>query len=190
MLHAPAAASGGAIARLTCVPPRAAANMASGAVAGAAVETALYPIDTIKTRLQAVRGGGKIVWGGLYSGLAGNIAGVIPASALFMGVYEPLKRAVLAEGHSPLTAQFVAATAAGTAASLVRVPTEVVKQRMQARARRFAARLRAKRRARSPRLDARTDGPVQERHRGGAVHRGQGGRPPRPVRRLWIVHAA
>jgi hypothetical protein len=164
--------------------------MASGAVAGAAVETALYPIDTIKTRLQAVRGGGKIVWGGLYSGLAGNIAGVIPASALFMGVYEPLKRAVLAEGHSPLTAQFVAATAAGTAASLLRVPTEVVKQRMQARARRFAARLRAKRRARSPRLDARTDGPVQERHRGGAVHRGQGGRPPRPVRRLWIVHAA
>ena len=130
---APAAASAAAVATLTRAPPRAAANMASGAVAGAAVETALYPIDTIKTRLQAVRGGGAIVWGGLYSGLAGNIAGVIPASALFMGVYEPLKRAVLAEGHSPLTAQFVAATAAGTAASLVRVPTEVVKQRMQAR---------------------------------------------------------
>jgi solute carrier family 25 S-adenosylmethionine transporter 26 len=105
--------------------------MAAGATAGACVETALYPIDTIKTRLQAVRGGGAIVWGGLYTGLAGNIAGVIPASALFMGVYEPLKRAVLAEGHSPLVAQFTAATVAGTAASLVRVPTEVVKQRMQ-----------------------------------------------------------
>ena len=105
--------------------------MAAGASAGAAVETALYPIDTIKTRLQAVRGGGAIVWGGLYSGLAGNIAGVIPASALFMGVYEPVKRAVVAEGGSPFAAQFAAATLAGTAASLVRVPTEVVKQRMQ-----------------------------------------------------------
>jgi solute carrier family 25 S-adenosylmethionine transporter 26 len=105
--------------------------MAAGASAGAAVETALYPIDTIKTRLQAVRGGGAIVWGGLYSGLAGNIAGVIPASALFMGVYEPTKRAMAAEGFSPFAQQFTAATLAGTAASLVRVPTEVVKQRMQ-----------------------------------------------------------
>jgi hypothetical protein len=169
--------------------------MASGAVAGAAVETALYPIDTIKTRLQAVRGGGAIVWGGLYSGLAGNIAGVIPASALFMGVYEPLKRAVLAEGHSPLTAQFVAATAAGTAASLVRVPTEVVKQRMQARATASQHQTGARVRSGSyvltiPAAVSRADGAVQERYRGGAVHRGQGGRPPRPVRRLWVVHAA
>jgi solute carrier family 25 S-adenosylmethionine transporter 26 len=105
--------------------------MAAGAVAGATVEAALYPIDTIKTRLQAARGGMPISWGGLYRGLAGNLAGCLPASALFMGVYEPVKRAVLAEGGSPFAAQFLAATAAGTAASLVRVPTEVVKQRMQ-----------------------------------------------------------
>jgi|APGre2960657444_1045066.scaffolds.fasta_scaffold00342_12 solute carrier family 25 S-adenosylmethionine transporter 26 len=98
--------------------------MAAGATAGAAVETALYPIDTIKTRLQAVRGGGAIVWKGLYKGLAGNICGVIPASAIFMGVYEPVKRAVTERGGSPLAAQFAAATLAGTAASLVRVPTE------------------------------------------------------------------
>ena len=78
-----------------------------------------------------MRGGGAIVWGGLYSGLAGNIAGVIPASALFMGVYEPVKKRMVAEGFSPFAAQFSAATLAGTAASLVRVPTEVVKQRMQ-----------------------------------------------------------
>ena len=78
----------------------------------------------IKTRLQAVRGGGAIVWKGLYKGLAGNICGVIPASAIFMGVYEPVKRAVTERGGSPLAAQFAAATLAGTAASLVRVPTE------------------------------------------------------------------
>jgi solute carrier family 25 S-adenosylmethionine transporter 26 len=106
-------------------------SAAAGALAGAAVETALYPIDTIKTRLQAAKGGAPIVWHGLYKGLAGNIFGVIPASALFMGVYEPLKRLALEHGHSPLAAQLCAATVAGTAASLVRVPTEVVKQRMQ-----------------------------------------------------------
>ncbi|XP_021807893.1 S-adenosylmethionine carrier 1, chloroplastic/mitochondrial-like [Prunus avium] len=50
----------------------------AGGTAGVVVETALYPIDTIKTRLQAARGGGKIVLKGLYSGLAGNLAGVLP----------------------------------------------------------------------------------------------------------------
>jgi hypothetical protein len=78
---APAAASAAAAATLTRIPARAAANMASGAIAGAAVETALYPIDTIKTRLQAVRGGGAIVWGGLYSGLAGKFREVKAAPA-------------------------------------------------------------------------------------------------------------
>ncbi|MCD9643083.1 S-adenosylmethionine carrier 1, chloroplastic/mitochondrial [Datura stramonium] len=63
----------------------------AGAAAGVVVEAALYPIDTIKTRLQAVRGGGQIILKGLYSGLAGNLAGVLPASALFIGVYEPAK---------------------------------------------------------------------------------------------------
>ncbi|KAJ0097474.1 hypothetical protein Patl1_27634 [Pistacia atlantica] len=67
----------------------------AGGTAGVVVETALYPIDTIKTRLQAARGGGKIKLKGLYSGLAGNLAGVLPASALFVGVYEPTKQKLL-----------------------------------------------------------------------------------------------
>ncbi|GER29364.1 mitochondrial carrier protein [Striga asiatica] len=67
----------------------------AGAAAGAVVEAVLYPIDTIKTRLQAVSGGSQIVLKGLYSGLAGNLAGVIPASALFVGVYEPTKQKLL-----------------------------------------------------------------------------------------------
>ncbi|XP_024181542.1 S-adenosylmethionine carrier 1, chloroplastic/mitochondrial isoform X4 [Rosa chinensis] len=67
----------------------------AGGTAGVVVETALYPIDTIKTRLQAARGGGKIVLKGLYSGLAGNLAGVLPASAIFVGVYEPTKQKLL-----------------------------------------------------------------------------------------------
>lgn len=48
-----------------------------------------------------------------------------------MGVYEPTKRLGAAQGWSPLAQQLSAATLAGAAASLVRVPTEVVKTRMQ-----------------------------------------------------------
>lgn len=67
----------------------------AGATAGGVVETVLYPIDTIKTRLQAAHGGSKIYWRGLYSGLAGNLAGVLPASAIFVGIYEPTKQKLL-----------------------------------------------------------------------------------------------
>ncbi|MED6193281.1 S-adenosylmethionine carrier 1, chloroplastic/mitochondrial [Stylosanthes scabra] len=105
----------------------------AGGVAGVVVETALYPIDTIKTRLQVARGGGQIILKGLYSGLAGNIVGVLPASAIFVGVYEPTKQKLLRSFPENLSAvaHFAAGAIAGAASSLVRVPTEVVKQRMQ-----------------------------------------------------------
>ncbi|XP_031389007.1 S-adenosylmethionine carrier 1, chloroplastic/mitochondrial-like isoform X2 [Punica granatum] len=105
----------------------------AGGAAGVVVEAALYPIDTIKTRLQAARGGGRIVLKGLYTGLGGNLAGVLPASALFLGVYEPTKQKlldILPENLSAI-AHLTAGALGGAASSLVRVPTEVVKQRMQ-----------------------------------------------------------
>ncbi|KAE9610258.1 putative mitochondrial carrier protein [Lupinus albus] len=107
----------------------------AGGTAGVVVETALYPIDTIKTRLQAARGGEKLVFKGLYSGLAGNLAGVLPASALFVGVYEPMKQKLLRVFPENLSAfaHLSAGALGGIAASLIRVPTEVVKQRMQTR---------------------------------------------------------
>lgn len=105
----------------------------AGATAGVVAETALYPIDTIKTRLQAVHGGGKIILKGLYSGLAGNLAGVLPASAIFVGVYEPTKQKLLKSFPENLSAlaHLTAGAVGGAASSIVRVPTEVVKQRMQ-----------------------------------------------------------
>ncbi|KAL4451237.1 hypothetical protein ABPG77_009309 [Micractinium sp. CCAP 211/92] len=117
-----------------------AGNLAAGATAGCAVEAALYPIDTIKTRLQAMRSGGGIrallqAGGGrsLYAGVWGNLAGVAPASAIFMAVYEPVKQFVM--GRVSEQQQFLGplagGVAAGLASSLVRVPTEVVKTRMQ-----------------------------------------------------------
>ncbi|KAF3642562.1 putative S-adenosylmethionine carrier 2, chloroplastic [Capsicum annuum] len=105
----------------------------AGAAAGVVVEAALYPIDTIKTRLQAVRGGGQIILKGLYSGLAGNLVGVLPASAIFIGAYEPAKRKLLNSLPENLSAlaHLTAGAIGGAASSVVRVPTEVVKQRMQ-----------------------------------------------------------
>lgn len=35
-------------------------NLASGAIAGCVVEAALYPLDTVKTRLQMMRSGGGL----------------------------------------------------------------------------------------------------------------------------------
>ncbi|XP_027089484.2 S-adenosylmethionine carrier 1, chloroplastic/mitochondrial-like isoform X1 [Coffea arabica] len=105
----------------------------AGATAGVVVESVLYPIDTIKTRLQAVHGGGKIILRGLYSGLAGNLVGVLPASAIFVGVYEPTKQMLLKSFPESLSAlaHLTAGAVGGVASSIVRVPTEVVKQRMQ-----------------------------------------------------------
>ncbi|PRQ24595.1 putative mitochondrial carrier protein [Rosa chinensis] len=108
-------------------------SVIAGGAAGVVVEAALYPIDTIKTRLQVAHAGGKIMLKGLYSGLAGNLAGVLPASAIFVGVYEPTKQKLLKSLPENLSAlaHLTAGAIGGAASSIVRVPTEVVKQRMQ-----------------------------------------------------------
>lgn len=70
--------------------------------------------------------------GKLYSGLFGNLVGVAPASGLFFMAYEPAKKA--AKNYVPEdAAPLIAGAVAGMVASIVRVPTEVVKQRMQTR---------------------------------------------------------
>jgi solute carrier family 25 S-adenosylmethionine transporter 26 len=118
----------------------AAGNLAAGAIAGCSVEAALYPIDTVKTRLQAMRSGGGIrallqAGGGraVYAGIWGNLVGVAPASAIFMAVYEPVKQAVTARvpAERSFLGPLAAGAAAGLASSIVRVPTEVIKTRMQ-----------------------------------------------------------
>lgn len=68
--------------------------------------------------------------GKLYSGIWGNLAGVAPATALFFGVYEPIKLEA-AKLISPEVAPLIAGSLAGLTSSVIRVPTEVVKQRMQ-----------------------------------------------------------
>ena len=106
----------------------------SGVCAGVFVETLFYPLDTIKTRLQAARGGGGVggnahLLKGVFNGLSKNIAGCAPATALFFLAYEPSKRYL--ERTLPPEQNYVAMFTAGAtgclASSVVRVPTEVIK---------------------------------------------------------------
>lgn len=123
----------------TNVPISAWRALLSGAAAGVSVDVSLYPLDTLKTRLQSSQGfiksGG---FKGVYKGLSAAAWGSAPGAALFFTTYEsskPLIHQHLMGGHgstdsSPLT-HMLSASVAETAACLVRVPTEVVKQRMQ-----------------------------------------------------------
>lgn len=104
----------------------------SGALAGLAVDVALFPIDTIKTRLQSPAG----FWasGGfsrIYLGIGSTFSGSAPGAALFFLTYEA-SRGVLAGRTNETTRNMLAASIAETVACLVRVPVEVVKQRAQA----------------------------------------------------------
>ena len=114
----------------------------SGVCAGVFVETLFYPLDTIKTRLQAARGGTGLLgansnkanlFKGVFNGLSKNIAGCVPATALFFLAYEPTKRYL--ERTLPPEQNYAAMFAAGAtgclASSIVRVPTEVIKTRAQ-----------------------------------------------------------
>ena len=113
----------------------------SGVCAGVFVETLFYPLDTIKTRLQAARGGTGLLgankannlFKGVFNGLSKNIAGCAPATALFFLAYEPTKRYM--ERTLPPEQNYVAMFTAGAtgclASSVVRVPTEVIKTRAQ-----------------------------------------------------------
>mmetsp|Transcript_18664 Transcript_18664/g.63048 ORF Transcript_18664/g.63048 Transcript_18664/m.63048 type:complete len:277 (+) Transcript_18664:32-862(+) len=103
-----------------------------GGVAGVAVDVALYPLDTIKTRLQAPQGfikaGG---FSGIYRGLSVTALGSAPGAALFFASYENAKTA-LEPMDAPVAFKHVLAASCGELmACLVRVPTEVIKQRMQ-----------------------------------------------------------
>lgn len=109
-------------------------TLISGAVAGAVVDIALFPIDTVKTRLQSENG----FWrsGGfrsIYKGIAPAAAGSAPTAALFFCTYEGLKHflsSVTGETNSPYI-HMVSASFAEVAACLIRVPVEIAKQRRQ-----------------------------------------------------------
>ncbi|KAK0708950.1 mitochondrial carrier domain-containing protein [Lasiosphaeria miniovina] len=116
-------------------PPAFQTALVAGALAGTTVDLSLFPLDTLKTRLQSSQGffaaGG---FRGIYRGLGSAVVGSAPGAAFFFYTYEATKAAVLGPSPtvSPVVGHMLAASLGEVAACAVRVPTEVVKQRAQA----------------------------------------------------------
>ncbi|XP_037947495.1 S-adenosylmethionine mitochondrial carrier protein homolog isoform X2 [Teleopsis dalmanni] len=110
-------------------------TLMAGGVAGIVVDIALFPIDTVKTRLQSElgfwRSGG---FRGIYKGLAPAAAGSAPTAALFFCTYEGLKSNLsrITSTHNSPYVHMLSASTAEVLACLIRVPVEIAKQRRQA----------------------------------------------------------
>ncbi|XP_041835607.1 S-adenosylmethionine mitochondrial carrier protein isoform X3 [Melanotaenia boesemani] len=102
------------------------------------VDLTLFPLDTIKTRLQSQQGFYKAGgFRGIYAGVPSAAVGSFPNAAAFFVTYECTKSLLGAGGVlaapqvAPVT-HMLAASLGEVVACLIRVPTEVVKQRTQA----------------------------------------------------------
>ncbi|KAJ3095727.1 hypothetical protein HK100_005743 [Physocladia obscura] len=123
------------------------AALIAGATAGFTVDLVLFPLDTIKTRLvravfvlKQAREGFAAAGGfrGVYAGLSSAAIGSAPGAAAFFSTYEFLKKrlntSLNTSGNRDGLVHMLAASGGevvGQAACTIRVPTEVVKQRMQ-----------------------------------------------------------
>ena len=106
----------------------------AGGCAGTAVDVALYPLDTLRTRLQSPDGFWKA--GGfsrIYTGVVATALGAAPGAAFFFSAYEGMKPVLkrMNGGQEHPIQHSCAASCGEVAACLVRVPTAVVTQRMQ-----------------------------------------------------------
>jgi len=96
-------------------------GVASGACAGVACQLALFPLNTLKTRSQA---GGRLRADRLYGGIAAELLGAAPGTALFMSAYECATKTMRL---SPA----IAAALGALASSAVLAPMELIARRMQ-----------------------------------------------------------
>ncbi|XP_072438599.1 mitochondrial S-adenosylmethionine carrier protein isoform X2 [Chiloscyllium punctatum] len=111
------------------------ASLGAGGLAGMCVDLTLFPLDTIKTRLQSQQGfynaGG---FRGIYAGVPSAALGSFPNAALFFVTYDCTKSVLglcVSTKQAPIV-HMIAASLGEVAACLIRVPSEVVKQRAQA----------------------------------------------------------
>jgi len=112
--------------------PRLFTALIAGGVAGTVVDAVLFPIDTMKTRLQSKQGfraaGG---FRNVYSGIGAALLGSSPNSSIFFGVYELTKKSLMSSGNEVST-QMIASTMGALGSCLARVPADNVKQKVQA----------------------------------------------------------
>ncbi|SNX82998.1 related to PET8 protein, member of the mitochondrial carrier (MCF) family [Melanopsichium pennsylvanicum] len=116
-------------------------TVVAGAVAAFTVDLLIYPLDTLKTRLQAPHSvtrfpSGRGLYGGLYQGVGSVIVATLPAAGLFFTTYEETKN-VLASSSSPFAnapsalSHMLASSTAELVSCLILTPAEIIKQRAQ-----------------------------------------------------------
>ncbi|OCT85955.1 hypothetical protein XELAEV_18024126mg [Xenopus laevis] len=109
------------------------ASLLAGGAAGMSVDLILFPLDTIKTRLQSPLGFSKSGgFRGIYAGVPSTAVGSFPNAAAFFVTYESAKRFLGSDSSylSPII-HMAAASLGELVACLIRVPSEVIKQRAQ-----------------------------------------------------------
>ncbi|KAM7416549.1 hypothetical protein PAMA_018554 [Pampus argenteus] len=125
-------------------------HMTAGAVAGILEHTVMYPVDSVKTRMQSLQPDPKAQYRGVYEalkriiqtegffrplrGLNITMIGAGPAHALYFACYERVKRSlsdVIQSGGNSHVANGMAGSVATVLHDAVMNPAEVVKQRMQ-----------------------------------------------------------
>ncbi|KAG5357838.1 putative mitochondrial carrier protein [Yarrowia sp. B02] len=115
-------------------------SLLSGGIAGTCTDLCFFPIDTLKTRLQAkggffVNGG----WHGVYRGVGSAIVASAPGASLFFLTYEytkthltpHIRALILNDDAAQGVTHMIGASLGEVAACMVRVPSEVIKQRAQ-----------------------------------------------------------
>ncbi|KAJ4837611.1 anaphase-promoting complex subunit 2 [Turnera subulata] len=126
-------------------------RLLAGGIAGAVAQTAIYPMDLVKTRLQtyACEGGKaprlhtltKNIWihegpRAFYKGLVPSLLGIIPYAGMDLAAYETLKDMsktyVLRDSEPGPLAQLGCGTVSAAFAATCVYPLQVVRTRMQA----------------------------------------------------------
>ncbi|KAF5376852.1 hypothetical protein D9757_008878 [Collybiopsis confluens] len=107
-------------------------SLVAGAAAGTAVDLLFFPIDTLKTRLQSSQGFARAGgFRGIYKGIGSVGVGSAPGAATFFCTYDTLKTVLpFSQNLAPVN-HVVSASLGEITACLIRVPTEVIKTRMQ-----------------------------------------------------------
>ena len=102
----------------------------AGATSSAITKTILFPVDTIKCRIQSGSSFNPFRLQGIMNGLIPKICLYAPYQAIYMSVYTSTRN-WLRPSDSNLWKYAAAGVAAELAGSVIRVPMEAIKQRMQ-----------------------------------------------------------
>ncbi|XP_051131924.1 uncharacterized protein LOC127251975 isoform X2 [Andrographis paniculata] len=119
--------------------------MIAGSIAGSVEHMAMFPVDTLKTRMQAIASSSyknktpssspqltlRQSIGGLYRGIAAMGLGAGPAHAVYFAVYETCKKFLSSENSNNPLAHAASGVFATVTSDAVLTPMDVVKQRLQ-----------------------------------------------------------